>query len=558
MLPDVVRLIQILTKDNVLPTEKQSMILFSGLLLLVASLMFQEGPRTKAEITNFEETSRYDDCLAFIDALKKAAPGVVRADNFGTSEEGRKLPLLILADPPIGSPDEARRRGNPVVFVMANIHAGEVEGKEASLQLARRLATGDLKPLLKDLTILIAPIYNADGNEKINLTNRTAQNGPIGGVGTRENSKGLDLNRDFMKLESSEANSLISLMNTWDPHLSIDLHTTNGSYHGYHLTYSPTLNPNANAELIKFERDVLLAQVTQAVQSKHKFRIYYYGNFATQEDLNREVNASQPGQSGKTQVWRTFDHRPRFGNNYIGLRNRLTILSEAYSYLDFRNRVAVTEAFVEEILRFSAANKAALMKVVAEADKAARAGKFPPQGVEFKLKAGNAPVDILVGEIEHVKNPRSDREMTVMRADKFTPVKMIEYGTFQAARTSAMPEAYVIPASETVVIQKLTAHGLSFERLAQTKTMEVDGFEVSEVNRATRPFQGHQEVRLKGAWKTQTMTFDKGALVVKTAQPRGALVFYLLDPESDDGLVTWNFLDGVLASGKLVPVYRKH
>lgn len=529
--------------------------IFASFLILMASVISQDGLKTKAEITNFEETSRYDDCLAFIEALKKAAPGVVRADTFGTSEEGRKLPLLIMADHPIASPDEARRRGKPVVFVMANIHAGEVEGKEASLQLARRLATGDLKPLLKDLTILIAPIYNADGNEKINLTNRTAQNGPIGGVGTRENSKGLDLNRDFMKLESSEANSLIGLMNSWDPHLSIDLHTTNGSYHGYHLTYSPTLNPSANAELIRFERDVLLAQVTQAVQSKHKFRIYYYGNFSTQEDLNREVNASQPG---KTQVWRTFDHRPRFGNNYIGLRNRLTILAEAYSYLDFRNRVAVTEAFVEEILRFSAANKTALVKVVADADKAARAGKFPAQGIEFKLKAGSAPVDILVGEIEHAKNPRSDREMTVMRADKFTPVKMVEYGTFEAVRTSPMPEAYVIPASETVVIQKLAAHGITFERLAQTKTIEVDGFEVSEVNRATRPFQGHQEVRLKGAWKTQTMTFDKGAVVVKTAQPRGALVFYLLDPESDDGLVAWNFLDGVLATGKVVPVYRKH
>jgi len=125
--------------------------LFAGILLVMASLISQESPRTKAEITNFEETSRYDDCIAFIDALKKAAPGVVRADNFGTSEEGRKLPLLILSDPAIGSAVEARRRGKPVVFVMANIHAGEVEGKEASLQLARRLATGDLKPLLKDL-----------------------------------------------------------------------------------------------------------------------------------------------------------------------------------------------------------------------------------------------------------------------------------------------------------------------------------------------------------------------------------------------------------------------
>ena len=543
------------------------MISFSGLLILVALLIpamnisksydGQDGLRTKAEVTNFEETSRYDDCIAFIEALRKAAPGVVRVDSFGTSEEGRKLPLLILSDRAVATPAEAKRTSKPIVFVMANIHAGEVEGKEASLQLARRLATGDLKALLKDLVVLIAPIYNADGNEKISLTNRTAQNGPIAGVGTRENSRGLDLNRDFMKLESAEANSLIRLLSLWDPHLSVDLHTTNGSYHGYHLTYSPTLNPNANESLIKFERDVLLPGVTKAVEAKHKFRTYYYGNFATEQALNREVDVAPP-EANQTRVWRTFDHRPRFGNNYIGLRNRLTILSEAYSYLDFRNRVAVTEAFVEEILRFSAANKAAITKVIADADKAAGAGKFAPQGVEFTLKAGSAPVDILVGEIEHVKNPRSDREMTAMRADKFVPTKMVEYGTFATTRTSRMPEAYVIPSSEgmAVVVQKLEAHGVKFERISASKKVQIEAFQIAEVNRAARPFQGHQEVRLKGEWKAQNMTLDPGAIVVRTAQPLGALVFYLLDAESDDGLVTWNFLDSILGPGKTFPIYR--
>ena len=143
------------------------------------------------------------------------------------------LPLMILSDSPISNPRDARATGKPVVFIMANIHAGEVEGKEAMLHLSRRILFGDLRPLLSKLIILIAPIYNADGNEKINLNNRTAQNGPIGGVGVRENSKGYDLNRDYMKLDSPEAQSLVNLCNRWDPHLTVDLHTTNGSYHGY-------------------------------------------------------------------------------------------------------------------------------------------------------------------------------------------------------------------------------------------------------------------------------------------------------------------------------------
>src|SRR5262249_2914898 len=160
-----------------------------------------------------------------------------------------------IADPPVSRPEDLRHNARDVIFVMANIHAGEVEGKEAMFSIARRIALGDLKPVLANLVVLIAPIYNADGHEKISVQHRTLPNGPLGGVGTRENAMGLDLNRDYMKLESPEAQGLVRLFNRWDPHLTVDLHTTNGSYHGYHLTYSPPLNPNADPGLIAFERE---------------------------------------------------------------------------------------------------------------------------------------------------------------------------------------------------------------------------------------------------------------------------------------------------------------
>jgi len=241
--------------------------------------------KSRAEQTNYEETSRYEDVMRFIGELQKRTDKL-RVESFGQTEEGRDLPLMIFADPPITQPREARASGKPIIFIQANIHAGEVEGKEATLHLARRIAIGDLRSLLNNLVILIAPIYNADGNEKIGLNNRTAQNGPIGGVGTRENAKGFDLNRDYIKLETPEANALVGLFNRWDPHLTVDLHTTNGSYHGYHLTYAPTLNPNADARLIAFERNKMLPAITRAMLKAHKFRTYYYGNFATKERVN--------------------------------------------------------------------------------------------------------------------------------------------------------------------------------------------------------------------------------------------------------------------------------
>jgi Zinc carboxypeptidase len=525
--------------------------------------------KSRPESTNYEETSRYEDVIRFIYDLQKRTDRL-RIEYFGKTEEGRELPLMIFADPPIAQPRDARASGKPIIFVMANIHAGEVEGKEAMIHLSRRIAGGDLQTLLDKIVILIAPIYNADGNEKISTSNRTAQNGPISGVGTRENAKGLDLNRDYMKLESAEANALVRLFNRWDPHLAVDLHTSNGSYHGYHLTFSPTLNPNADARLIAFERNKMLPAIAKSMRTAHKFRSYYYGNFATRERMNREIETFEIERSGsgarppdnhdnqQTKVWRTFDHRPRFGNNYYGLRNRLTILSEAYSYLDFKGRVDVTAAFVEEIFKYSAAQAEEISALIKRVDEDALRGKFAQNGVEFELRALDKPVDILVGEVEKKKNPLSGKLMTAMIENRFTPTPMLDYGLFAATRSLTMPRAYIFrnEGGMKTALAKLIAHGIAVEELTETFSAEVETLLITDVKRSARVFQGHSEVKIKGRAQKETISFPAGSLVIRTAQPLARLICYLLEAESDDGFVNWNFLDPYLEKGKTYPIYR--
>jgi hypothetical protein len=539
---------------------------FNSFLIQAMPKLQDDNLKSRAELTNYEETSRYEDVLRVIAALQKRTPNL-RVESFGKTEEGRDLPLLIFADPPIAQPREARASGKAIVFVQANIHAGEVEGKEAMLHLARRVAFGDLQSLLKQLVILIAPIYNADGNEKISVNNRTAQHGPIGGVGTRENAKGFDLNRDYIKLESGEANALVGLFNRWDPHLIVDLHTTNGSYHGYHLTYAPMLNPNADARLIAFERNRMLPAITRTMLRTHKFRTYYYGNFGTKERLGRELNtfemqrsgrAAQPADKPETKVWQTFDHRPMFGNNYAGLRNRLTILSEAYSYLDFKGRIAVTEAFVEEIWKYSALHAAEIVTLTKQADDAAARGKLTQLGVNFEIRASDKPVNILVGAVEKRKHPRNGRDMTAMIEDQVTPTPMLEYGQFAATKSVAVPRAYLFR-NETglqIIIAKLRAHGIAVEELSETLSVEVESFTIEQINKPARAFQGHQQVTLKGSTKTESITFPAGSVLVRTQQTLAPLAFYLLEAESDNGFANWNFLDAYLEKSKTYPIYK--
>jgi len=533
-------------------------------LLLCATTtgLFAQSPdlRTRAEITNYEETSTYADITRVIDGLKAASP-LVHTESFGKTEEGRDLPLVVISEPKVTTPEAARKLGRPIVFVQANIHAGEVEGKEAILMLARRMVSGDLRQLPRQLVILIAPNYNADGNEKVNVMNRTAQFGPVGGVGTRENGKGFDLNRDYMKLDTLEARSLVGLMNRWDPHVAVDLHTTNGSYHGNHLTYSPILNPNADARLIEFTRSRMLTPIRAAMLKNHNWRTYYYGNFAAEDGGGRESSRVDPANPGNV-TWRTFDHRPRFGNNYVGLRNRIAILSEAYSYLDFKGRVEVTEDFVEEIYKSVVANAKPIMTLTAQADRVftAPSSAAPVElGVTIQIAAAEEKVEILVGDVTKQLNPKSGREMLVM-TPMAVPVAMKEYGTFVATRSIALPRGWVIPATNSgklsTAIERLRMHGIRIQEVAADAQLAVERFTVAEMTKAPKPFQGHQETRLKGTHERAQLTVQAGSLYIPANQPLARLAFYLLEPESDDGLVTWNYIEEGIAVGQTYPVYR--
>ncbi|HXG67852.1 MAG TPA: M14 family metallopeptidase [Blastocatellia bacterium] len=535
------------------------------LLLLTDMKAGQEQPdlRSRAERTNYTETSRYADVMEFIARLQRLSDKV-KVESFSVSEEGRPLPLVILSDPAASTPIAAAASGKPVVFIMANIHAGEVEGKEATQHLMRDIITGPLGSLLDKIVLLVAPIYNADGNEKIDIRNRTAQNGPPGGVGTRENAQKLDLNRDFMKLESAEAMGLITgVLNRWDPHVVIDLHTTNGSFHGYALTYAPSLNPNADRRIIEYARTKLFPSVTKTLKTKHKYNTYYYGNFADEKNPSNELPADK---AGDPKAWATFDYRPRFGNNYVGLRNRLAILSEAYSYLDFRSRVDVTDKFVRAILDYIAARPAEIVNLIREADRhaintGATFGNEEGFGVRFELKPSEKPVEILVGSVNRVMDPRTGKPRFEATPEA-RPVKMTEYGEFKATRRVKAPGAYLLKPEQRSFINMLLAHGIMVEATAQDEAFEVERYRVKEFTKSARAFQGHKEAKLTVTVEQAQEKFPAGSFIVSMRQPKAALIFYLLEPESDDGLVNWNFLDQQLESAAkaneptVYPIYR--
>lgn len=422
--------------------------------------------------------------------------------------------------------------------------------------LLRDLAQGRHAEWLQSMVLLIAPIYNADGNERISLTNRGRQHGPIGGMGQRPNAQDLDLNRDHMKLDSPEARSVVKLMNEYDPHVSMDLHTTNGSRHAYFLTYAPPLNPATDPAIIDLLRKDWLPWVTKTIKSKYDWDYYYYGNTGGGGGGRGRGGAAgaagAPAQPAE-RAWRSFDSRPRFNNNYIGLRNRFAVLSEAFAYASFKDRILATSRFVEENMNYVAANAARIRKIVEAADAKQIIGT--QLALRAQLARGDE-VEILMGETTQEKHPVDGHTME-LRKDVRNPVKMIEYGTFEATETERVPSTYYIPADLTVAIDHLRAHGVRTRTLEKPTRVTVEEFQITGNTQAQRAFEGHNERTLEGKWAPAERELPAGTVVVDIKQPLGRLAFYLIEPRSDDGLVDWNILDPVLGEGvKVYPIVR--
>ncbi|MGB9907491.1 MAG: M14 family metallopeptidase [Candidatus Saccharicenans sp.] len=514
------------------------------------ALAVPENLLTVAEKSNFTATARYQEVMELIRELQKLSPRLV-VENIGTTAEGRSIPMLVISNPPLHSPQAARSLKKTTVYIQANIHAGEVEGKEASLMLAREILLHPNHPYLQNLVILIVPNLNADGNERISPDNRRQQPGPEQGVGVRQNALNLDLNRDAVKLESPEMRAVVkNILNRWDPLLIVDCHTTDGAYHEETVTYSWPLNPNGDSELLDYQRQTLLPAIVKILKEKYKTLAVPYGLFRDWRD---------PAQG-----WVTFEPQPRYFTNYTGLRNRLSILDENYVHADYRTRVMSCFRFLKAILDYASTRTAEIQKMVEEADRrTVQLGLLPETksfAVEFDLQPLPGPVTINAYELEVSERPGGGFPQ-LKPTDRKKPVTVPYLANYVPKRTVPYPFAYLVTVPDPEIKDRLLAHGLLVESLTAEVSLEVEVFLPKELKAAERPFQGHRLNQIKGEYKKEPRNFPAGTLLVRTAQPLGILAACLLEPESDDGLVVWNFFDRYLAGQwqrgfSELPVYR--
>lgn len=494
---------------------------------------------TRAETTGFRETSLHADVMRFVRGLEARNDPRLHVTTFGTSPGGRELPLLVLSKDGVRTPEAARAAGRPVVLMLDGIHPGEVEGKEASLALVRDLLSDKHPDWLQSIVLLVVPLFNPDGNDALDPANRrldlkklSGQPGPL--VGTRTQSHGINLNRDYLRQAAPEMRLLqAGVCIPWAPDLTIDNHATNGSVHRLQMTVDvPHTVESGRAEPIAFMRDRLVPEVIAAVK-RRGFASGWYGNFVEDErvlDANGEVDPTSPVGLG----WMTYPHHPRFGSNYRGLTNRLDLLLECYSYLPFEERVQTASAWQIETLTWAAAHADLVREVVASSAR-------PPDriAVRYRLEATGAPIEIPTWS---------------PRAFDGAPVTLTipHHARFVGTKVVNRPRAYVVPKA---IAEHLQRHGLRVDPIEGVHDVEIARVESLGAEGGRAILEAAKVGEVSVTWKQEARRAPEGSCRVDTDQPLGAIAVYLCEPESDDGLVE-NGLAAVPCVGDEHPAWR--
>jgi murein tripeptide amidase MpaA len=489
--------------------------------------------QTHAEKTEYRETPRYEETIAYSKKLDAASP-LIKLTSFGQSGEGRALPLLIAATGDDFTPEAARKAGKAIVLIQACIHAGESDGKDAGLALLRDIAITKSRPgLLDRVVLLFIPMYNTDGHERFSAYNRINQNGPAE-MGWRATSAGLNLNRDYMKADAPETRAWLRMWTEWNPDLFIDCHVTDGADFRYNVTYQYEHHDNAPASVRDWMRGAIEGRIVPATETD--------GNLLTTYLVFKDNRDFTQGIVG-------FIATPRFSTGYTPLRNRPGLLIETHMLKDYRSRVRGTYDLLRHALEEVNRDPQSLLRAVRLADEetVADGRAFNPARrypLRFDLTETSRPFQLKAVEY---RRELSDVSGAVRVIYGTQPVDMT-VPLFDEVRTTASattPLYYIIPAQWQDVINTLKAHGLRLQRLVAPATIEVESYRFSEVKWASAPFEGRVMATYKTSAVRERRIYPAGSVVVPMAQPAARVALYLLEPEAPDSFVAWGFFNAI-------------
>jgi hypothetical protein len=487
--------------------------------------------------TDFEKSGGtaspdYAATMATLRRLEAASPWI-RVTDFGTTPQGRALPAVIIAADGEFTPARARAAGKAVVLVMAGIHAGEIDGKDAMLLLLRDMAMKrEHRELLDHAVLLFLPMFNADGHERRGRYNRINQDGPVE-TGWRTTAQNLNLNRDFLKADAPEMRAWLRLYNAWLPELLVDCHVTDGIDFQYNLTYSMEMFANAPAQVVVWQKD-LERRLVAGMNAQ--------GDPVCPYVFTREDNDLSSGLI-------TYAAPPRFSTGYAAIRNRAALLVETHMLKPYRARVLSTRRLIIEALRAVNATHPRLREAVREADEETARPRGDRDTLRlpllFQATDAHSTIEFLGWESRLDSSAITGARYRVWDHAKPVTVRVPYYDDVRPSVTVALPRRYLVPAEWIDVIARLQCHGIRLQRLTARARVPVETFVCSKPKWRDTPYEGRHPLQVRGEARRDTIDYPAGTVVVPMDQTAAKAAAHALEPAGMDSFLAWGFFDAI-------------
>ena len=498
---------------------------------------------TVAEKSGFQRTGRYEEVARLCDAFAQTWRDRVRCVEFGRSPEGRPMLALVVTQAGALQPEQARKKGIPVMLAQGGIHAGEIDGKDAGFLALRQMLEGKAAPhALESFVLVFVPVFNVDGHERFGRWNRPNQNGPQE-MGWRATGQNLNLNRDYAKADAPETRALLRLLNEWDPILYVDLHVTDGAQFEHDIANivepryagDPQLQPAGRA---------LVAELNRKLTAQGSLPLDFYPNL---------VETDNPASGFEVAV-----QTPRYSTGYWALRNRYALLVETQSWKDYPTRVRVTRNTLVVLAEMMARQGREWASLARSADQRARR----IGGEEVALEYDNGPhvTTIDFRGVAYTRDPSPISGATVTHYDPTMPQVWrvpLRDEIITKIAVRAPRGGYVVSSAHAAWVgERLAVHGIEFTRIDKAfDALDVEAFRATKTTFDKAPSQGHMTVSLEGRWLTERRALPAGSLYVPVGQPKARLLMALLEPLSADSFVAWGFFNSVFETVEYAEPY---
>ncbi len=510
---------------------------FIFLAIVSISSFAQNDWQTRFEISGFVSTSDYEETMNYFQKLDNASE---YADlfGFGRSPQGRDLNCLLvtkenktLIEQRIGEGKKPLEKAT--LLIINGIHSGEIEGKDASMILLREiLITKEKEYLLDSINLLVVPIFNVDGHERKSKYNRINQNGPEE-MGWRTTAQNYNLNRDWMKADSPEMQSMLVLISTWHPDFIIDTHTTDGADYQYSVTYQVERFANIDSQLGSWLSEKFVPYLEDKVTQKG-FIIFPYVSLK---------NWSAGLDSGITD-WASS---PRLSTGYFALRNRPSLLVETHMIKPYKERVYATKAVLETTFEFLRNNSKEILTLNQNADRnSVKNFHYDKKFLPIKFNLSEKFDDVIFKGYEYKKEPSeisgTDKIVYTNNPKEF---KLKFYRDVIVADSIQIPDYYIIPAEWSALVDRMSFHGIQFFKSDYDTIVTVERYRFKNVKFANNSYEGRQRVSFEVESFEEEVNIPAGSLIIPTNQRTIKIIAHLLEPKCEDSFVQWGFMNQI-------------